>query len=171
MLQRSYFSFLAALVNNDVAEVLSMQEPSDLHQVLVTVIQGAVDIPDPQGQKVCYGILRRLIEIWAGKEGGMNGFADYVYDSIVPACFLGPLKPSFDMSDAQTVLVLSECAMCLKTVLDKRGEELVIFLQTKYLPSLNLSPELCQEFCQALSTADKKMFKNYFKSFFMRAKT
>lgn len=33
------------------------------------------------------------------------GFPDFIYKHIVPACFLAPLKPTFDLSDAQTVLV------------------------------------------------------------------
>ena len=56
----------------------------------------------------------------AGKEGGLAGFVDYVYEHVVPACFMGPLKPTFDLSDAQTVLALNECAMCLKSVGEKR---------------------------------------------------
>lgn len=35
----------------------------------------------------------------------MVGFSDFIYKHIVPACFLAPLKPTFDLSDAQTVLV------------------------------------------------------------------
>lgn len=38
----------------------------------------------------------------------MVGFPDFIYKNIVPACFLAPLKPTFDLSDAQTVLVSSQ---------------------------------------------------------------
>lgn len=38
----------------------------------------------------------------------MVGFPDFIYKHIVPACFLAPLKPTFDLSDAQTVLVSSQ---------------------------------------------------------------
>lgn len=37
----------------------------------------------------------------------MVGFPDFIYKHIVPACFLAPLKPTFDLADAQTVLVSS----------------------------------------------------------------
>lgn len=72
----------------------------------------------------------------------MVGFPDFIYKHIVPACFLAPLKPTFDLSDAQTVLVsrwgwgwgvqtasnlllvvlqtLSECAVTLKMIHLKR---------------------------------------------------
>lgn len=45
----------------------------------------------------------------------MVGFPDFIYKHIVPACFLAPLKPTFDLSDAQTVLV-SSCTRLLKDV-------------------------------------------------------
>jgi len=45
----------------------------------------------------------------AGGKDGLVGFPDFVYKHIVPACFLAPLKPTFDLSDAQTVLV-SPCS-------------------------------------------------------------
>lgn len=42
----------------------------------------------------------------AGAPGtGLNGFEDFMYKSIVPACFMAPMKSTFDLADAQTVLV------------------------------------------------------------------
>lgn len=76
----------------------------NVERVLVTVIQGAVEYPDPIAQKTCFIILSKLVELWGGKDGPV-GFADFVYKHIVPACFLAPLKQTFDLADAQTVLV------------------------------------------------------------------
>ncbi len=39
-------------------------DAQNLQQVLLTIIQGAVDIPDPLGQKTCFSTLRRLVELW-----------------------------------------------------------------------------------------------------------
>lgn len=49
-------------------------------------------------------LIRALIFFVGGKDGPV-GFADFVYKHIVPACFLAPLKQTFDLADAQTVLV------------------------------------------------------------------
>lgn len=84
---------------------LTFADMENLRQVLFTVIQGAVEIPDPQGQKACFSILRRLVEVWADKENGLVGFSEFMYENIIPACFMAPLKPTFDLADAQTVLV------------------------------------------------------------------
>lgn len=46
-----------------------------------------------------------LLFLFTGGKDGLVGFPDFIYKHIVPACFLAPLKPTFDLSDAQTVLV------------------------------------------------------------------
>ncbi|OCT87510.1 exportin-T isoform X2 [Xenopus laevis] len=169
MLRRSYFAFLQTVSGSGMSEVIANQGPENVERVLFTVIQGAVEYPDPIAQKTCFIILSKLVELWGGKDG-LVGFADFVYKHIVPACFLAPLKPSFDLADAQTVLALSECAVTMKTIYIKRGPECIQYLQQEYLPSLQVAPEIIQEFCQALQQPDAKVFKNYLKVFFQRAK-
>uniref|UniRef100_A0A8B9T255 Exportin-T n=1 Tax=Anas platyrhynchos TaxID=8839 RepID=A0A8B9T255_ANAPL len=157
MLRRSYFAFLQTVTGSGMSEVIANQGAENVERVLFTVIQGAVDYPDPIAQKTCFIILSKLVELWGGKDGPV-GFADFVYKHIVPACFLAPLKQTFDLADAQTVLV------CIT------GPECIQYLQQEYLPSLQVAPEIIQEFCQALQQPDAKVFKNYLKVFFQRAK-
>uniref|UniRef100_A0A2K5DTW7 Exportin-T n=1 Tax=Aotus nancymaae TaxID=37293 RepID=A0A2K5DTW7_AOTNA len=169
MLWRSYFAFLQTVTGSGMSEVIANQGAENVERVLVTVNQGAVEYPDPIAQKTCFIILSKLVELWGGKDG-LVGFADFVYKHIVPACFLAPLKQTFDLADAQTVLALSECAVTLKTIHLKRGPECVQYLQQEYLPSLQVAPEIIQEFCQALQQPDAKVFKNHLKVFFQRTK-
>ncbi|CAN9508332.1 unnamed protein product [Ophioblennius macclurei] len=169
MLRRSYFSFIQAITGSGMNEVMGNQGAENIERVVFTIIQGAVDFPDPVAQKTCFIILTRLVELWGGKDG-MVGFPDFIYKNIVPACFLAPLKTTFDLSDAQTVLTLSECTLTLKMIHLKRGTELLQFLQQEYLPSLQVSPEISQELCQVLQQPDVKVLKNYMKAFFQRAK-
>ncbi|XP_073507806.1 exportin-T [Phyllobates terribilis] len=169
MLRRSYFAFLQTVTGSGMNEVIANQGAENVERVLFTVIQGAVEYPDPIAQKTCFIILSKLVELWGGKDG-LVGFADFVYKHIVPACFLAPMKPTFDLADAQTILALSECAVTMKTIYLKRGPECIQYLQQEYLPSLQVAPEIIQEFCQALQQPDAKVFKNYLKIFFQRAK-
>uniref|UniRef100_A0A665VES0 Exportin-T n=1 Tax=Echeneis naucrates TaxID=173247 RepID=A0A665VES0_ECHNA len=162
MLRRSYFSFIQTVTGSGMNEVMANQGAENIERVLFTIIQGAVDFPDPIAQKTCFIILSKLVELWGGKDG-MVGFPDFIYKHIVPACFLAPLKPTFDLSDAQTVLTLSECAVTLKMIHLKRGPECIQFLQQDYLPSLQVSPEISQELCQVLQQPDVKVLKNYIK--------
>ncbi|XP_007893474.1 exportin-T isoform X1 [Callorhinchus milii] len=169
MLRRSYFAFLQTVAGSGMSEIIANQGVQNVEHVLFTVIQGAVEFPDPIAQKTCFIILSKLVELWGGKDG-LLGFEDFIYKHIVPACFLAPLKPTFDLADAQTILALSECAITLKTIHLKRGPEFIQYLQQEYLLSLQVAPEIIQEFCQALQQPDSKVFKNYLKVFFQRAK-
>ncbi|XP_063072875.1 exportin-T isoform X2 [Engraulis encrasicolus] len=169
MLRRSYFSFIQTVTGSGMNEVMANQGAENVERVLFTIIQGAVDFPDPIAQKTCFIILTKFVELWGGKDG-LVGFPDFIYKHIVPACFLAPLKPTFDLSDAQTVLTLSECTLTLKMIHLKRGPEFIQFLQQEYLPSLQVSPDITQELCQVLQQADVKVLKNYMKAFFQRAK-
>uniref|UniRef100_T1JL81 Exportin-T n=1 Tax=Strigamia maritima TaxID=126957 RepID=T1JL81_STRMM len=168
-LQRSYFLFISAILTNGVDDVIASQDVGNVREILLTIIQGVVTFPDPVAQKTCFNILRKLVELWGGNEG-LIGFEEFMYQNIVPACFMAPMKESFDLSDAQTTQALFESALCLRTILDKRGDDFVRFLQNEYLPTLDVSPQLIQEYCQALKS-DSKMFKNYLKLFFQRAKS
>ncbi|XP_046715530.1 exportin-T isoform X1 [Silurus meridionalis] len=169
MLRRSYFSFIQTIASSGMNEVMANQGAENIERVLFTIIQGAVDFPDPIAQKTCFIILSRLVELWGGKDG-LIGFPDFIYKHILPACFLAPLKPTFDLSDAQTILTLSECTLTLKIIHLKRGPEFLQFLQQEYLPSLHVSPEITRELCQVLQQPDTKVLKNYMKAFFQQAK-
>uniref|UniRef100_A0A8C1MPM9 Exportin-T n=1 Tax=Cyprinus carpio TaxID=7962 RepID=A0A8C1MPM9_CYPCA len=168
MLRRSYFTFIQTIASSGMNEVMASQGAENIERVLFTIIQGAVDFPDPIAQKTCFIILSRLVELWGGKDG-LVGFPDFIYKHIVPACFMAPLKPTFDLSDAQTVLTLSECTLTLHMIHLKRGPECIQFLQ-EYLPSLQVSAEITQELCQVLQQPDVKVLKNYMKVFFQQAK-
>ncbi|KAK8756257.1 hypothetical protein V5799_001049 [Amblyomma americanum] len=170
LLQRAYFLFVAAIITNNVVEVVASQDAQSLEQVFTTIIQGAVEFPDPVAQKTCFTILRKMVELWGGKDAEPH-FVDFVYKSVVPACFHAPLKDTFDLTDAQTILALSESALCMKTILAERGEEFMEYLRTQYLPTLlRLSPQQIQDYCMHLR-GDPKVFKNYVKAFFQRLRT
>lgn len=169
LLKRSYFQLIAAIFQSNVAEVFNFLESTFVEQVLMSVIQGAVDFPDPIAQKTCFSILKKLVELAGGKE--LPGdFNEFIFKNVVPACILAPLRNTFDLCDAQTVVALAESALCLKAVLDKRGDELVKYLQNEYLPSLQIPPQLAEEYCRALKS-DIKTFKDYIKSFSLKLRT
>ncbi|CAB4042324.1 exportin-T-like isoform X1, partial [Paramuricea clavata] len=117
LLKNSYFQFIASLVNNNVVEVILSQEPQNTQEVLLTIIHGAVEPSDSSCQKACFGILKKLVELW-GNTDGPAAFQEFLYNHIIPSCFVAPSKPEFDLNDAQTMLV-SEKLVFIK---GRRGE-------------------------------------------------
>ncbi|KAK7896758.1 hypothetical protein WMY93_022083 [Mugilogobius chulae] len=69
MLRRSYFSFIQTVTGSGMNEVMANQGAENIEQVVFTIIQGAVDFPDPVAQKTCFIILSKLVELWGGKDG------------------------------------------------------------------------------------------------------
>ncbi|XP_018496397.1 exportin-T [Galendromus occidentalis] len=165
MLQRAYFNLIFAMVTSDVlADVIPNQDSQRLEQVLTTIIQGAVNLPDPVSQKTCFATLRKMVEAW-GKNSDNVVFMRFLYDAILPACFQAPLQASFNLDDAQTALVLSETACCLQGIHKVRNNELLVFLSTELLPKLNLDVVQMQEYRHQLQQ-DIKIFRPYLKRFF-----
>ncbi|XP_062522258.1 exportin-T-like [Corticium candelabrum] len=169
LLHKGYFTFLSALIANGFSQVIADQVPENVHQVLSTLVQGAVDFPDPSTQKTCFACLRRLVDVW-GDGQVVVGFDTFIYKSVVPSCFLAPLKAEFDLRDGQTVIALGESGQTMKEILSKRGPECIHFLQTEYLPSLHLAPDTAQDYLQHLQHCDQKTFKSFLKTFFMQLK-
>ena len=48
-----------------------------------------------------------VLFFFVGGKDGLTGFDEFILKTIVPACFMSPMKPTFDLTDAQTVLVRS----------------------------------------------------------------
>ncbi|OQR76443.1 exportin-T-like [Tropilaelaps mercedesae] len=164
-LQRAYFGLIQAMVLADIlTAVISPQETLQLEQVFNTIIQGAVDFPDPVAQKTCFSILRKMVESW-GKGSENVAFVRFMFDAILPACFQAPLKESFDLTDAQTALVLSESAHCIQSIFKCRGEELLLFLSNDLLLKLTLDAAQIQNFGNHMQQ-DIKIFRAYFRSLF-----
>ncbi|XP_067932118.1 exportin-T-like [Watersipora subatra] len=165
LLRRGYFTFLANLVNSELSQVIRSQESSNVEKILTTIIQGCSDMPDPSSQKLCFNILKSLVEQWSDSNQGVPGFDEYVRKNIVPACILAPTKESFDWQDGQTVLLLGDIAACLHIIYAKQKTDLISFLLETYFPSLQLDASLAQQFCASLP-ADQKTLKESLKAFY-----
>ncbi|XP_066912669.1 exportin-T-like [Clytia hemisphaerica] len=167
LLQRSYYLFIATITNMSILEVISSQESNNVKEILLSIVHGAVEVDDPQAQKTCFIICNKLVDNWGGDES----FKEFVYEHIVPACFMAPLKSTFNLEDAQTYLALQEIANVQKTILQKWNVEFLQYLIQTYLPQNNCPPDMTQEYAMALEKMDNKTFKNYLKAFYAKAKT
>ena len=64
----------------------------------------------------------------ASEKSPLAGFSEFMYKNIVPACFLAPLKPTFDLTDAQTVLVSIKLSSGAQTEMLMHQDKCVPFL-------------------------------------------
>ena len=56
-----------------------------------------------------------LNAFFSGKDTGIS-LENFVQERAVPACFMAPMAPSFDLCDAQTVLALNESTYLMKAI-------------------------------------------------------
>ncbi|KAJ2550280.1 pre-tRNA nuclear export protein [Coemansia sp. RSA 1933] len=122
-------------------------------------------------------------------------FKQFVMNTVAPACFETPTRPQFQMSDAQSSMVVSEIASVLQLLLvagipavaqgdgsavadmaapqllnvpiggDLTQNHFASYLSTSLLPSMGCPENMAVEFVQALSTLGQKQFKKYFVAF------
>ena len=64
----------------------------------MSIVQGAVEFPDPVAQKNCFVILRRLTEAWCNKDNHPPGFIEFLYTQVmyVNVCTLVMYAVPFD---------------------------------------------------------------------------
>ena len=85
----------------------------------------------------------QLLVNFVGGSNGLNGFGDFIYKNIVPATFVAPMKPTFDMNDAQTILVWNNSLMVV--AISKHDCVCVTWLQ---LSQSTLSKGALHQYCQ-----------------------
>jgi len=71
-----------------------------------------------QAQKSCYTILRKMVEQWGGVIANPDGFNTFLYEKVIPACYL-PLK-KLDDSQAECAAVGRECCQLITAIYKKR---------------------------------------------------
>jgi len=124
-LKRNYYLFLSTLIGNSLATIFTSQENiSHLRDILKTVIQGCQELRDLNGAKLCYGVLKRMIEQWSNSEIGIvqacsndgnhtsslvEGFSEFVFENVIPMLLKEPFRTDFDLNDAGVTAVLYAC--------------------------------------------------------------
>lgn len=163
-------------------------------RILSTVLQGCTS-DDQNIQKVCFTILRRMVEEWIisiASNGtapnhnnhmnnninnntnnnanhienrGLEGFNKVIYQQIIPLTFSIPLKPNFDFNDSINNTILSEITKIHKSTITKCGNDFLVFLNQQFLPSLALPPTISEQFLSQIEKLPLKQYHDYFKTF------
>ena len=169
--ERAYFGLVHALLQAGMDDVLvSEKNQAQLEAVLQSHVY-YVTHGEPVTQRAAISVLSQLVQLWARpNEKAIMGFEQFVYDAILPLVFQVPAKPSFDSSDAQSQLVLSELAGLLKSLYTARGDEFLQYLSTVYLPSVQCPPELALELTKSVQSLEVKPLKRFLDTFIAQSR-
>ncbi|KAF9961993.1 pre-tRNA nuclear export protein [Modicella reniformis] len=197
-LRKSYLAFLMGLFASELENVLVTEaNRQHLNLILQSVLHYAQDMSDVPVSRMAFGILLRAVNSWGSQgenSGGITptvvndnksgsvspdlserleapGFYQFMYEHIIRITFEVPMKPTFDLQDGQSMLVLGEIAGLQKAMAQKQGDVFLSYLSQVYLPSINCPADLAQEYVQALQQLDTKQFKKYFQVFIQKSRS
>lgn len=174
-MERAYFGLVNALLSAGLDGVLvSEKNQQQLQSVLQSLVFYAEN-GEPLTQRTAIGVLIRLVSLWGTRQANdaaavLPGFEQFMYDAMLPLVFQVPCKPSFDTSDAQSQLVLSELSSLLKAIYQARGDEFIQYLTGAYLPSVQCPSDMGMELAQNIQTLEAKALKRYLESFIAKSR-
>eukprot|EP00048_Salpingoeca_helianthica_P004023 m.72945 g.72945 ORF g.72945 m.72945 type:complete len:957 (+) comp13011_c1_seq1:158-3028(+) len=149
-LRRSWFLFIHTTVAANASAALVAPETQPFLNDLMMLEMEGCQTADPQSQKLCVLVFRRLVQLWIGPQGStVPGFADFVFSHVIPGCMRGCFDRAFNLGDSQTWLVLTEVTNFLRTVYERLGAPCLEYLNL-FLPTLPLHPTLVRELLEGL---------------------
>lgn len=173
-MERAYFGLVNALLSAGLDGVLVSEKNQQLLQSVLQSLVFYAENGEPLSQRSAISVLMRLVSLWGARSNNdasvLPGFEQFMYDAILPLVFQVPCKPSFDPSDAQSQLVLSELSALLKAIYQARGDEFIQYLTGAYLPSVQCPADMGMELAQNIQTLDVKALKRYLESFIAKSR-
>ncbi|KAL2651855.1 hypothetical protein R1flu_019983 [Riccia fluitans] len=169
-LHRCFFTFLHAIISNDLSSVLITPENSQwLPDISQLILDASCQHKDVLVRKICVQIFTRLIADWCGGSGmdeKVPGFRRFVVERFASECCIySVLQTSFDLRDANTFSLLGEIVTAQKMLYEKCGEEFWVHLATKLLPAVHCPPNMAEQYCLHIQKSDSKDLKAFYKPF------
>mmetsp|Transcript_3613 Transcript_3613/g.10405 ORF Transcript_3613/g.10405 Transcript_3613/m.10405 type:complete len:537 (-) Transcript_3613:551-2161(-) len=141
-LQRSYYSVLHAICQNNLSSALSHLKVATLEQCMQGLVSGASLHVDPSVRKVCVQTLGMLVAQWLSSRADATpweafpGFRRWAVDHVAyDACVVGILQGGLDLQDAAVSSLLGEVASVLMSVHERCGDEFIAALPRTGWPS------------------------------------
>ncbi|CAG8685590.1 1886_t:CDS:2, partial [Dentiscutata heterogama] len=157
-LRKAYLNFILGLLNNEMDAVfVSESNQPRLESILRSVIHYASDTSDIPSMKIAFSILSKTLTLWGDQYLTIGA----LYEHILRICFEVPFKPSFNVSDGQSLTVLNEISKILKIMLSQRGDDFLEYLRNVWTIWL-LQPDLLDDFLRSLQQLELKAFQKYF---------
>ncbi|TIA87154.1 hypothetical protein E3P99_03348 [Wallemia hederae] len=185
-MEKSYLSFIGTILSAGLQGVfISDENRGRFVEILESICQFARDCAPPT-QRIAFSDVSKIIFCFGTLEQvqnslnvqptqnviqisptpiPLNGFEEYIYQHLIKLAFEVPAKPTFNLKDGQSNVVLGEIASLLRQAYLCRGEEFLTYLRTVYLPSIGCPDNIAVEFTNHISTDEPKIFKRSFTEF------
>lgn len=166
-LQRTLYIFLHAMATHDLSTVLLT---SSSRQYLETIMQlllfTSCKHKDILLRKACVQIFVNLVKDWcSNSEDKVPGFRVFMIEKFATNCCLySVLDKSFDLRDANSLVLFGEIVLAQKIMYERFGEEFIMNFVAKGLPEVHCPPDLAEQYYQKLKGNDIKAFRSFYQS-------
>lgn len=161
-LKKAYLSMILAIFMSGLSGVFVTQENIRYIQIIFESLIQFIRVDDSQIQKPALGLLTKMIDTWASQgQEILVGFNQFARSQIFPLTLEILSKPTFNISDGQSLVVLGEVVNVQKSMYQKMQNDLVEYLIKIYFPSIGFSSVVAQEYVIQLQQSDPKAFKKF----------
>ncbi|GMQ08140.1 hypothetical protein CsSME_00052006 [Camellia sinensis var. sinensis] len=163
-LQSMLHTFLNVIATHELSSVfLSPKSRAFLAPMMQLLLYTSCNHKDIFVRKSCVQIFIRLIKDWCSKPCGeekVPGFQNFVIETFATNCCLySVLDKSFELSDANTLILFGEIVLAQKVMYDKFGNDFLVHFVYKVFPTAHCPQDLVEQYCQKLQGNDMKALK------------
>lgn len=166
-LQRTLYTFLHAMATHDLSTILltpSCMQYLDtiMHLLLFTSCKHK----DILLRKGCVQIFVNLVKDWCtNSEDKVTGFREFMIEKFATDCCLySVLDKSFDLGDANSLVLFGEIAVAQKIMYERFGDVFIQkFIETG-LTKVCCPPDLAKQYREKLQGNDIKAFRSFYQS-------
>ncbi|KAK3030933.1 hypothetical protein RJ639_036671 [Escallonia herrerae] len=168
-LQRTLYTFLHVITTHDLSSVfLSPKSRGYLDPMMQLLLFTSCNHKDILIRKACVQIFIRLIKDWSTRPYGeekVPGFQSFVIEAFATNCCLySVLDKSFELRDANTLILFGEIVLAQKVMYEKFGNDFLIHFVSKGFPTAHCPQDMAEQYCQKLQGNDVKALKSFYQA-------
>ncbi|XP_011625319.1 exportin-T isoform X2 [Amborella trichopoda] len=168
-LQRTLYTFLHVMTTHDLSSVfLTPKSREYLDEIMRLLLYTACTHKDILVRKACVQIFVKLIRDWctlSNEEEKVPGFRSFIIETFATNCCLySVLDSSFELRDANTLVLFGEIVAAQKVMYEKFGNDFLIHFVNKGFPAAHCPQNLAEQYCQTLQCSDVKALKSFYQS-------
>lgn len=168
-LHRTLYTFLHVMVTHDLSSVfLAPNCQGHLESIIHLLLSTSCRHKDMVLRKLCVQIFVKLIKDWCTSFNGEDkvpGFRSFIIEKFATeCCFYSVLDKSFELRDANTLILFGEIVLAQKVMYEKFGDDFIIHFLSKGLPAAHCPQNLAEQYYQKLQENDIKTLKSFYQS-------
>ncbi|KAF9615080.1 hypothetical protein IFM89_021651 [Coptis chinensis] len=172
-LQKTLYTLLHVMTTHDLSSVfITPKSIVYLEPITQLLLYTSCSHKDILLRKTCVQLFIRLIKDWCTRSQGeekVPGFQKFIVETFATnCCFYSVIDKSFDLRDANTLILFGEIVVAQKVMYEKFGNVFLVHFVSKGLKNAQCPQDLVEEYYQKLQGSDIKALKSFYQSLIER---